>query len=200
MTVLNVKILISILVLITVVGVCMIVIFDLGLPSQFYVVVSESMVPTLKTGDAVLINNDNATCSSFNCLKVGDIIVFEPSSQKENSGSGRIIVHRVEAIGFDADNQRVVRTKGDANPHPLQSVDYPITVDQYVGKVIHIIPYVGVMLMYLDLLARVFFQPILYLIVGAVAATTFLLEYERRRNLKGSRRKRNSRGAEFYRG
>lgn len=200
MAVHRIKTLVLILVPLTIVGLCISVIFALGLPSKFYVVVSESMIPTLRTGDAVLISNENATCSSFNCLKVGDIIVFEPSSQKENSKSGKIIVHRVEAIRLDADDQRVIRTKGDANPRSIQTVDYPITEDQYIGKVIHVIPFIGVILMYLDLLARVFLQPILYLIVGAVAATIILLEYQRRRNLKGNRRKRNSRGAKLYRG
>ena len=199
MTIRNAKTLVFVLVPIIIVGLCITVILALGLPSRFYVVVSESMIPTLRTGDAVLISSNNDTCSSFNCLKVGDIIVFEPSSQTRYSGSDKIIVHRVEAISLDADGQRVLRTKGDANPHSIQTVDYPITKNQYVGKVIHVIPYVGVILMYLDVLARVFIQPILYLIIGAVAATIFLLEYQKRRSLRRNRRKRNSR-AKLQRG
>src|SRR5918992_3910624 len=177
------KILSFVLVSLLIGGLCIAVIFALGLPSKFYVVVSESMIPALRTGDAVLISSDNSTCSSFRCLKVGDIIVFEPRSQTEE---GKIIVHRVEAIGLDSDNQRVIRTKGDANPSSIQMVDYPITEDQYVGKVIHVIPFVGVILMYLDLLARVFIQPIFYIIIGTVAATILLLEYHKRWNLIGN--------------
>jgi signal peptidase I len=172
----------------------------LGFPPKFYVVVSESMIPTLRTGDAILISSDDATCSSFNCLKVGDIIVFEPNSRPKDSQPGEIIVHRVQAIGLDADNQRVLRTKGDANPNSIETVDYPITENQYVGKVIHIIPYVGVMLMYLDLLARVFIQPMLYLVIGAVVATIVLLEYQKRWNLRANRKKRRSKGANIFRG
>jgi signal peptidase I len=200
MTIRSFKILVFILVPLTVLGSSIAAIFTLGIPSKFYVVVSESMIPTLRTGDAVLISSNNDTCSNFDCLKVGDIIVFEPSSQTDSSGSGRIIVHRVEAIGFDADNQRVVRTKGDANPDPVQSVDYPITENQYVGKVIHVIPFVGVILMYLDLLARVFIHPIFYIIIGAVAATILLLEYQKRWNLIGNRSRHNSKDTKLYRG
>jgi signal peptidase I len=200
MTVRNVKNLVFILVPLTIVGLCISVIVAFGLPSKFYVVVSESMIPTLRTGDAVLISSNNDTCSNFDCLKVGDIIVFEPSSQTSDSRSGEIIVHRVAAIGLDAGDQRMIRTKGDANPHSIQSVDYPITENQYVGKVIHVIPFVGVILMYLDLLARVFIQPIFYIIIGAVAATILLLEYEKRWNLIGNRRGHNSRGTKLYRG
>jgi signal peptidase I len=150
MTIRNVRILVFILAPLTIVGSCIAIIFALGFPPKFYVVVSESMIPTLRTGDAILISSDDATCSTFNCLKVGDIIVFEPNSRPKDSQPGEIIVHRVQAIGLDADNQRVLRTKGDANPNSIETVDYPITENQYVGKVIYVIPYLGVILMYFD--------------------------------------------------
>jgi signal peptidase len=156
------------------------------------------MIPTLRTGDAILISTDDATCSTFDCLKVGDIIVFEPNSRSTDSQPGEIIVHRVQAIGLDADNQRVLRTKGDANPNSIETVDYPITENQYVGKVIYVIPYLGVILMYFDLLARVFIQPVLYLVIGAVVATVLLLEYQKRINLKVNSRKRRSKWANIF--
>jgi signal peptidase len=199
MTVLNVRILVFILAPLTIVGLCIAVIFTLGFPPKFYVVVSESMIPTLRTGDAILISSDDATCSTFNCLKVGDIIVFEPNSRPKDSQPGEIIVHRVQAIGLDADNQRVLRTKGDANPNSIETVDYLITENQYVGKVIYVIPYLGVILMYFDLLARVFIQPVLYIIIGAVVATVLLLEYQKRINLKANSRKRRSKWANIFR-
>ena len=198
MTVRNIRILVFILAPIIIVGVCIAVIFALGFPPKFYVVVSESMIPTLKTGDAILISTDDATCSTFNCLKVGDIIVFEPNSRSTDSQPGEILVHRVQAIGLDADNQRVLRTKGDANPNSIETVDYPITENQYVGKVIYVIPYLGVVLMYFDLLARVFIQPVLYLVIGAVVATVLLLEYQKRINLKVNSRKHRSKWANIF--
>jgi signal peptidase len=199
MTVRNVRILVFILAPLTIVGLCIAIIFALGFPPKFYVVVSESMIPTLRTGDAILISSDDATCSTFNCLKVGDIIVFEPNSRPKDLQPGEIIVHRVQAIGLDADNQRVLRTKGDANPNSIETVDYPITENQYVGKVIYVIPYLGVILMYFDLLARVFIQPVLYIIIGAVVATVLLLEYQKRINLKANSRKRISKWANIFR-
>jgi signal peptidase len=200
MTVRNLRILVFILAPLTIVGFSIAVIFALGFPSKFYVVVSESMIPTLRTGDAILISSDDATCSSFNCLKVGDIIVFEPNSRPKDSQPGEIIVHRVQAIGLDADNQRVLRTKGDANPNSIEVVDYPITKNQYIGKVIYVIPYLGVILMYLDLLAKVFIQPVLYIILGAVVTTVILLEYQKRWNLRTNSRKRKSKWANVFRG
>jgi signal peptidase len=199
MKVRNLKILVFILAPLIIVGVCIAVIFALGFPPKFYVVVSESMIPTLRTGDAILISSDDATCSTFNCLKVGDIIVFEPNSRPKDLQPGEIIVHRVQAIGLDADNQRVLRTKGDANPNSIETTDYPITENQYVGKVIYVIPYLGVILMYFDLLARVFIQPVLYLVIGAVVATVLLLEYQKRWNLKVNSRKRRSKWANIFR-
>jgi signal peptidase len=199
MSVRNVRILVFILAPLTIVGLCIATIFALGFPPKFYVVVSESMIPTLRTGDAILISSDDATCSTFNCLKVGDIIVFEPNSRPKDSQPGEIIVHRVQAIGLDADNQRVLRTKGDANPNSIETVDYPITENQYVGKVIYVIPYLGVILMYFDLLARVFIQPVLYIIIGAVVTTVLLLEYQKRINLKANSRKRRSKWANIFR-
>jgi signal peptidase len=199
MKVRNLKILIFILAPLIIVGVCIAVLFALGFPPKFYVVVSESMIPTLRTGDAILISSDDATCSTFNCLKVGDIIVFEPNSRPKDLQPGEIIVHRVQAIGLDADNQRVLRTKGDANPNSIETTDYPITENQYVGKVIYVIPYLGVILMYFDLLARVFIQPVLYLVIGAVVATVLLLEYQKRWNLKVNSRKRRSKWANIFR-
>ncbi len=199
MSVRNVRILVFILAPLTIVGLCIATIFALGFPPKFYVVVSESMIPTLRTGDAILISSDDATCSTFNCLKVGDIIVFEPNSRPKDSQPGEIIVHRVQAIGLDADNQRVLRTKGDANPNSIETVDYPITENQYVGKVISVIPYLGVILMYFDLLARVFIQPVLYIIIGVVVATVLLLEYQKRINLKANSRKRRAKWANIFR-
>jgi signal peptidase I len=199
MTVRNVRVLVFILAPLTIVGLCIAIIFALGFPLKFYVVVSESMIPTLRTGDAILISSDDATCSTFNCLRVGDIIVFEPNSRPKDSQPGEIIVHRVQAIGLDADNQRVLRTKGDANPNSIETVDYLITENQYVGKVTYVIPYLGVILMYFDLLARVFIQPVLYIIIGAVVATVLLLEYQKRINLKVKSRRPRSKWVNIFR-
>jgi signal peptidase I len=138
------------------------------------------MLPTLKTGDALAISKSSETCSSFNCLKVGDIIVFD-STRSDNSESGKTIVHRIEAIQLDSNGKRILITKGDANSLPIQGVDHPVTESMYIGKVIHILPYAGLMLMYLDLLAQVFMNPILYFVIGAMVTAILFLEYRKKR-------------------
>ena len=163
----NKKLLVFIIVPITILGFTLTAIHLVGLDSNFYVVVSDSMIPSLNTGHVVITNtNNDDTCSSFECLKEGDVIVFHPNSPTRNSETGKIIVHRIEEIGFDSDGQRVIRTKGDANSESIPGVDYPISKNNYVGKVVYVIPYAGLLLMYLDLLARVVMQPLLYIIIA----------------------------------
>lgn len=193
----NKKLLVFVIVPITVLGFCLVAILLIGLDSNFYVVVSDSMIPSLITGHVVMTSTDNDTCSSFECLKVGDVIVFHPNYPTENSESGKIIVHRIEEIGFDSDGQRVIRTRGDANPQSIQGVDYPISKNNYVGKVIHVIPYAGLLLMYLDLLARVVMQPMLYFMIGAIVIAIFLLEYKKKKQLKPRKRNRMSKDTKF---
>lgn len=161
------------------IGFCLIALL-IGFPTKFYVVVSESMLPTLKTGDALAISRSNETCSSFDCLKVGDIIVFD-SIRANGSETGKTIVHRIEAIQLDSNGKRVLITKGDANSMPIQGVDYPVTESMYIGKVVHILPYAGLVLMYLDLLAQVFMNPILYIVIGVMVTAILFLEYKKRR-------------------
>lgn len=152
----------------------------LGRNYDFYVVVSDSMIPNLNTGDVVIIDDNNAH-SSFAHLGIGDIIVFEVLSDSGDFEQGKTIVHRVEQIGWDSEGQKVIRTKGDATPYSIQGVDYPITRDNYVGKVVYVIPYLGLLLMYLNLLVQIIMQPIFYFVIGAVIATIVLLEYQKRR-------------------
>jgi signal peptidase I len=162
-----------------------------GQSIQYFVVVSDSMIPSLDTGYVVITNtNNDDSCSSFDCLKEGDVIVFHPNSPTSNSETGKIIVHRIEEIGFDSDGLRVLRTKGDANPQSIQGVDYPISKNNYIGKVVYVIPYVGLLLMYLDLLARVVMQPLLYFLITAIVTAIFLLEYQKKKHLKTKKRNR----------
>jgi signal peptidase I len=170
-----------------------------GQSIQYFVVVSDSMIPSLNTGHVVITNtNNDDTCSSFECLKVGDVIVFHPNSPTRNSETDKIIVHRIDEIGFDSDGQRVIRTKGDANSESIPGVDYPISKDNYIGKVVHVIPYAGLLLMYLDLLARVVMQPLLYIIIAAIVTAIFLLEYQKNKHLKTKKRNRMSKDTTFY--
>ena len=107
----------------------------LAVENPFYVVSSESMVPNLERGDGVIIRNGDRY--SFNDVIVGDIIVF-------SSMEDRTIIHRIVEVYYSEDNnQRILKTKGDANPQSYEGLDYPITEEDYYGKVVSVIPKIG---------------------------------------------------------
>lgn len=108
----------------------------MGVANPFYAVSSESMVPTLNVGDVVVLKKGPQ--SSFNDLKIGDIIVFHSTD-----GGGRTIVHRIMQI-YDDGEERIVRTKGDNNPVSYDGLDYPIREGDYYGKVAYVIPKLGI--------------------------------------------------------
>jgi signal peptidase len=127
------------------IGIVVIVVFwfslraALAVNSPFYVVPSESMVPILNVGDVVMIRNGEGY--SFDDLEVGDIIVFYTSNY-----GGHIIVHRIVEIYSDSTTgDRLVKTKGDNNPESLPDADYPIVREDYYGKVVAVIPKVGIL-------------------------------------------------------
>jgi signal peptidase len=134
--------------------------FVLGSANPFYVVSSGSMIPTLNVGDLVIIQHSDNNSSSFNNLKVGDIIVFK-SYGVTRTGQHLSIVHRVAAIRMDIHSNRIIRTKGDANPSSIPLVDYPITEKNYIGKVVYAIPNVGIIPLTID-------RPMGYIIIGSI--------------------------------
>lgn len=107
--------------------------------NPFYVIPSESMIPTLNVGDVVVIRNSPGF--AFQDVKVDDIIVFHT-----DDGGGRTIVHRVVEIYSDSDTgERLLKTKGDNNPISYDHFDYPIKKADYYGKVIAVIPKIGLL-------------------------------------------------------
>lgn len=163
------------------VALCVATLLIIGQDSKAYVVFSDSMLPNLNTGDIVLVAKGDSSISSFDILKIGDIIVFahEPRTSQESELT-RTIVHRVVGIEIDSNGERVIRTKGDANPQSIQGLDFPITKENYVGKVTRTIPYLGILLMYFDIIIRVLIQPIFYIIIGAVVSIILVLELRKR--------------------
>ena len=149
---------------------------------ELYIVTSSSMVPTINPGDAAVISRDDIDHSAFAQLKRGDIIIFEVSSPSNESENGKkTVVHRIKDIETDSGGKRIISTKGDANPSSIQGVDYHITEDSYVGKVIYDAPYLGIVLMYINLLAQVVMQPMFFLVIGSVVVIAFLLEYKKKK-------------------
>jgi signal peptidase len=137
--------------------------YMLGVSNPFYVVASGSMVPRVNVGDLVIVKNttDSKEGSSFSNLKVGDIIVFN-TPYKTTEGKHKVIVHRVVEIVTNAEGDRVIRTKGDANIGSIPKLDYPIREKDYIGKVVYDIPKIG-------LITQVLSPPVNYVIIGLVA-------------------------------
>lgn len=102
--------------------------------SSFYLVQSDTMLPALRRGDILGVENR----TSFNDLKIGDIIVFKSPGLREDTGEHEIIVHRVAKIYTTPQGERIIRAKGDANPNSIYLIDYPVTSDRYIGKVLFI--------------------------------------------------------------
>jgi signal peptidase I len=154
-----------------------------GVNNPFYVVASESMVPRLKVGDLLLVQHGSISSppssyyysSSFNNLKVGDIIVFRSPGVREDTGQPEVIVHRVAKIYTTYQGERIIRTKGDANSNSIYLIDYPITSNSYIGKVVLVIPGVG-------LAARAISPPVNYILIAVILVILFFLLVKRGRD------------------
>jgi len=137
-----------------------------GTSNPFYVVASGSMIPVLQVYDVLIVQGHEP----FEDIKVGDIIVFN-----RPSGHDRVIVHRVAAI-ID-DDPKTIRTKGDANPASIPGTDFPITKEEYIGKVAYTIPQVG----YVTQLIK---PPINYVIIVIVIGIMIVKQMSKKKNEK----------------
>ena len=136
-----------------------------GTENPFYVVSSGSMVPELQVFDVLVVQGtDPMFCSLFDScegtefknVQVGDIIVFN-----RPLGQDRVIVHRVASITNE--DPFTITTKGDANPISISGTDFPITEEEFIGKVAYVIPQVGY-------ITRVLTPPINYIIIAIIIA------------------------------
>ncbi|WP_428326283.1 signal peptidase I [Nitrosopumilus sp.] len=137
-----------------------------GTQNPFYVVASGSMIPVLEVYDVLIVSGHEP----FEELEVGDIIVFDRPSDHN-----RVIVHRVASI-LDED-PRTIRTKGDANPASIPGTDFPITEEEYIGKVAYTLPQVG----YITQLLK---PPINYIIIVIVIGIMFIKQFTKRKKEK----------------
>ncbi|MGH2611877.1 MAG: signal peptidase I [Rhabdochlamydiaceae bacterium] len=86
------------------------------------------MEPYFSPNDLIVKASD----VQFENIKIGDVIIYHTPSDKDV-----IFVHRV--IKILSENPRTLMTKGDATKNPLGGIDYPITKNEYVGKVAYVI-------------------------------------------------------------
>ena len=121
-----------------------------GAQNPFYVVSSGSMYPELAMYDIIVISGH----VSFDDVKIGDIIVFDRPKDHD-----RVIVHRVVAVVDD--DPKTLRTQGDNNQNSIVGTDYPITKEEYIGKVVHVVPQVG-------FITKILQPPINYIIIAVI--------------------------------
>jgi len=117
-----------------------------GIKIPFYVVSSGGMTPALQVFDVLVVQGNDP----FESVKVGDIIVFN-----RPAGQDQVMVSRVVAI-ID-DDPFSVRTKADTKPASVPGTDFPITDEEYIGKVVNAIPQGGYV-------TRIFSPPLNYII------------------------------------
>jgi signal peptidase len=137
--------------------------FVFGTQNPFYVVSSGSMIPVLEVYDVLVVDGK----VPLKDIQVGDIIVFN-----RPNGHDRVIVHRVVAILDERQDTKTVRTKGDANPISIPGTDYPITNDEYIGKVAFVIPQIGYV-------TRILTPPINYIIIAVIIGIMIVKQYSK---------------------
>jgi len=137
-----------------------------GTQNPFYVVASGSMIPVLQVYDVLIVQGHEP----FEDIETGDIIVFNRPSDHN-----RVIVHRVVSI-LD-DDPKTIRTKGDANPASIPGTDFPITEEEYIGKVAYTLPQVG----YITQLLK---PPINYVLIAIVIGVMIIKQMTKRKKEK----------------
>ena len=137
-----------------------------GTQNPFYVVASGSMIPVLEVYDVLVVQGHEP----FEDIEVGDIIVFNRPSDHN-----RVIVHRVASI--IQEDPKTIRTQGDANPASIPGTDFPITEEEYIGKVAYTIPQVG----YVTQLLK---PPINYVIIAIVVGIMVVKQFIKKKNEK----------------
>ena len=133
-----------------------------GAQNPFYVVSSGSMYPELAMYDIIVISGHTL----FEDVKIGDIIVFDKPKDHD-----KVIVHRVVAVVDD--DPKTLRTKGDNNQRSIIGTDYPITEEEYIGKVVHVIPQVG-------FITKILQPPINYIIIAVIVGVMIIRQVYRK--------------------
>mgnify|MGYP000265305230 CR=1 FL=1 len=137
-----------------------------GTQNPFYVVASGSMIPVLQVYDVLIVQGHEP----FEDIEIGDIIVFDRPSDHN-----RVIVHRV--VEILSENPKEIRTKGDANPGSIRGTDFPITEEEYIGKVAYTIPHVG----YVTQLLK---PPVNYVIIAIVIGVMVVKQMTKKKTEK----------------
>ena len=155
-----------IIVAVGIVIIWIVLLIGFGTMNPFYVVASGSMIPALEVYDVLVVQGN----IPFEDVRLGDIIVFNRPSDHN-----RVIVHRV--ISFIDDNPKAIMTKGDANRASIPGTDYPITQDEYIGKVVYTIPDIGYATQALK-------PPVNYIIIAIIIGVVIMKQVKKSRKDK----------------
>ena len=137
-----------------------------GTQNPFYVVASGSMIPELQVYDVLVVQGHEP----FDDIEIGDIIVFNRPSDHN-----KVIVHRV--VSIINDDPKTVRTQGDANSASIRGTDFPITEEEYIGKVAYNLPQVG----YVTQLLK---PPVNYVIIAIVIGVMVIKQITKKKKEK----------------
>ncbi|MDG6909331.1 MAG: signal peptidase I [Nitrososphaerota archaeon] len=91
-----------------------------------------SMSPTLNHGDLAVVYR-----VPFTSLGVGSVIVFH-----DPRGDSEVVMHRVTAVG-ECGGEVCLSTKGDNNSTNPSPDPWNVTQQDYIGKVVLVVPYLG---------------------------------------------------------
>lgn len=113
------------------------------------IVLTPSMTGYANEGDLIIIKQAND-------YEFGDVVTYIEESGKTP------VTHRIIYVDKDTG---LITTKGDANMDP----DRPITTDQIVGKVVGVIPYVGLFFRWLtDELGIIYIVALIAVVIAGV--------------------------------
>lgn len=103
-----------------------------GMQYSLYMAKTNADDQNLKMYDVAIIDSN----IPIENIKIGDVIIFyNPSTHQE------ILAHRV--VNILAKDPFTIKTKGDKSPESISGLDYPIKKQEYIGKLVYIIPQVG---------------------------------------------------------
>lgn len=119
-----------VMLLIVALGAVVMIVVPLATGSQTYTVLTSSMAPKYAPGTFLVVK-----ATSFDALRVGDVITYQIES-----GKPAVISHRIISIGAAQSGARVLTTQGDNNSLPDA---IPVQEVQVKGKLFYAVPYVG---------------------------------------------------------
>ena len=118
---------------------------------NFFVILSSSMEPTIKTKDLVVTHPKST-------YEVNDIIAFDEH--------GSTVVHRITNIEYTSNGTALFTTKGDNN----NTIDADtITLDEIIGAYLFTIPFLGSLIIFLSN------NPIFFFIILAIIILIYFI-------------------------